>query len=83
LLISADVRGCSVKTTLPSPKEIVVEVKTERLAYAMIDEVPEAVAVIEHQGVCWPVRDSLTKARWLARKVGAPGIWKFKPRGGL
>lgn len=55
----------------------------ESLVYAMLEEMPEAVAVIEHQGVCWPIKDSLERARRTARKVGASGIWRFKPVGGL
>jgi hypothetical protein len=48
-------------------------------AFAMIREDADTVAVIEYEGVCWPYK-SAAKARAMASKIGAAGIWRLKPR---
>lgn len=51
----------------------------EKLVFAMKIEQPDAVAVIEFNGVCWSIR-GLKRARETAKQVGVPGFWRVKPK---
>jgi len=47
--------------------------------FALTVDDPDMVAVIDYQGVCWPMKN-LLHARELAKEVGVAGVWRVKQR---